>query len=149
MQMQFPLISRELIAVLKLVHALFNLSVMLLFFYHARNGLLIRRARTGKAALPFQVIKRHRKMGPVLAISGGAGFTAGLSLVMLDTGNVFQYPPHLFIGSVIVLLLFLTYYFSRKIAGLSASPRDLHYRLGLAILALYLVNVVFGIGVLL
>lgn len=74
---------------------------------------------------------------------------AGLILVMLDTGNVFQYPPHLFIGSAIVLLLFLTYRVSRKIAGPSAPQRDLHYRLGLALLALYLVNVVLGIGVLL
>ena len=147
--MQFPLISRELIAILKLVHGLFNLTVMLLFFYHARNGLLIRRARTGKTPLPIQAIKRHRKMGPILAILGGTGFFAGLTLVMLDTGKVFKYPPHLIVGSSIVLMLFLTYRVSRKIAGPSAQQRDLHYRLGLAILALYLVNVFLGVGVLL
>ena len=147
--MQFPLISRELIAVLKLVHGLFNLTVMLLFFYHARNGLLIRRARRGKKPLPLHAIKRHRRMGPILATLGGAGFSAGLILVMLDTGNPLQYPPHLLAGAAIVLLLYATYCVSRKIAGPGAPQRDLHYRLGLAILALYLVNVVLGIGVLL
>ena len=147
--MQFPLISRELIAIFKLVHGLFNFSVMLLFCYHARNGLMIRRARTGNTPLPFQAIKQHRRMGPLLALLGGGGFAAGLTLVMLDTGNVLQHPPHLFVGMSIVILLFLTYRVSRKIAGPASQERDLHYRLGLAILALYLVNVVLGVGVLL
>jgi hypothetical protein len=147
--MQFPLISRELISIFKLVHGTFNLSVMLLFLYHARNGLLIRRARTNKTPLPFQAIKRHRRMGPVLALLGAGGFCAGLILVLLDTGNVLQYPPHLLVGMAIVTLLFLTYRVSRKITGSAGQERDLHYRLGLAILALYLVNVVLGIGVLL
>lgn len=147
--MQDPLISRELIAIFKLVHGFFNLTVMLLFFYHARNGILIRRARTGKTPLPIAAIKRHRRMGPVLAILGGAGFSAGLILVTLDSGNILQYPAHLFVGVAIVLLLFFSYRISRKIAGPGAPMRDLHYRLGLAILTLYLVNVVLGIGVLL
>jgi uncharacterized protein DUF4079 len=146
--MQFPLINRELISVLKLVHGGFNLSVMLLFFYHARNGLLIRRARRGNAPLPFQAIKLHRRMGPVLALLGAGGFSAGLILVLLDTGNLLKYPPHLFVGMAIVMLLLLTYRISRKIAGPASRERDLHYRLGLAILSLYLVNAVLGIGVL-
>lgn len=147
--MQFPLISKELIAILKLVHGAFNFSVMLLFCYHARNGLLIRKARTGNTPLPFQAIKRHRRMGPVLALLGAGGFSAGLFLVLLETGNVFEHSPHLFVGTAIVSLLFITYRVSRKIAGPASRERDLHYRLGLAILALYLVNVVLGIGVLL
>ena len=147
--MQFSLVSRELIANLKLVHGLFNLIVMLLFFYHARNGLLIRRARTGKTPPLLHAIKRHRRFGPVLALLGGAGFFSGLVLVMIDTGNVFQYAAHLFMGVAIVLLLFVSYRVSCKIAGPSAPQRELHFRLGLVILALYLVNVVLGIGVLL
>jgi hypothetical protein len=147
--MQFPLISRELIANLKLVHGLFNLTVMLLFFYHARNGLLIRRARRATSPPPLPAIKRHRRMGPLLALLGAGGFAAGLILVILDTGNVFAYPAHLFVGSAILLLLFFTYRVSRKFAGASDPQRELHFRLGLAILALYLVNVVLGVGVLL
>ena len=147
--MEFPLISRELIANLKLVHGLFNLTVMFLFFYHARNGLLIRRARTGNTPFPLQAVKQHRRMGPVLALLGGAGFSAGLMLTWLDTGNLLKYPPHLFVGLAILLLLVVTYRVSRKIAGPSKSERDLHYRLGIAILALYLVNIFLGVGVLL
>lgn len=147
--MQFPLISRELIAVLKLVHGIFNTSVMLLFFYHAGNGIAIRRARRKETPLPVQAIKRHRRMGPLLALLGVAGFSAGLTLTLADTGRLFMYPSHLFTGSAIVLLLFVTYRVSRKIAGRSLPERDLHYRLGIVILALYLVNVVLGIGVLL
>jgi hypothetical protein len=145
----FPLISRDLITMLKLFHGLFNVTVMCLFFYHARNGLLIRRARTAKAPLPLHAIKRHRRMGPVLAMMGGAGFFVGLCLVMLDSGKVFLYPSHLLTGLAIVLLLFSAYRVSKKIAGPAARERDLHYRLGLAILALYLVNVFLGVGVLL
>ena len=147
--MQFPLISRELIANLKLVHGLFNLTVMLLFFYHARNGLLIRRARRTKSPPPLPAIKRHRRLGPLLALLGAGGFAAGLLLVIVDTGNVFAYPAHLFAGVAILLLLFFTSRLSRKIVGLAAPQRDLHFRLGITILVLYLVNVVLGAAVLL
>lgn len=147
--MEFPLISRELIAQLKLVHGLFNLTVLLLFFYHGRNGLLIRRARRDNVPSPLQAIKRHRRMGPALTLLGAAGFSFGLMLTWLDTGDLFKYPLHLYVGLAIVVLLFVTYRVSRKIVGPSAPERDLHSRLGVVILAFYLVNVVLGIGVLL
>lgn len=147
--MEFPLISRDLISHLKLVHGIFNLTVMLLFFYHARNGWLIRKARRAKTSPPFPAIKRHRRMGPVLAVLGAGGFAAGLTLVFLDTGKILSYPAHLFGGIAILLLLYLTYHVSRKIAVAPAPQRDLHFRLGLSLLALYLVNVFLGIGVLL
>lgn len=147
--MQFPLISRELIVYLKLVHGLFNLTVVLLFFYHARNGWLIRKARRAKESLPLAAIKRHRRLGPILALLGAGGFAAGLILVFLDTGNLLLYPPHLSVGVAILLLLFWTYYVSRTMVVANSAQRDLHFRLGLALLALYLVNLFLGIGVLL
>jgi hypothetical protein len=147
--MQFPLVSRELIANLRLVHGGFNLTVMLLFFYHARNGWLIRRTRLTQAPRPTLAIKRHRRMGPLLAFLGAGGFAAGLTLVILASGQVFLHPLHFFVGATILLLLFLTYRLSRQIAGPDDPQRDLHFRLGIAILALYLVNVVLGVGVLL
>lgn len=147
--MPFPLVSREVIANLRLVHGGFNLTVMLLFFYHARNGLLIRRARRAQTPLPLLAIKRHRRLGPVLAFLGAGGFAAGLTLVILDTGKILHYPLHFFVGVAILLLLILTYRLSRQISGPDDPQRDLHFRLGIAILILYLVNVVLGIGVLL
>jgi len=147
--MQFPLVSRELIASLKLLHGLFNLAVTALFFYHARNGLQIRRARLAAGALPLQAKKRHRRMGPLLGLLAGAGFLAGLILVLLDTGKWLSFPSHLYTGVALLLVLLVSYRVSRKISGSGTRERDLHYRLGLAALALFLVDVCLGIGVLL
>jgi hypothetical protein len=147
--MEYPLIDRQLLSNLRLAHGAFNTVVMLLFFYHARLGLGIRRARKAQAALPLAAIRRHRKMGPILALMGGLGFSAGLTLVLLDTGNVFEHPPHLIVGAVIVALLAATFVISRKIKGPDSPLRTPHFVLGIAILCLYLVEVFLGIGVLL
>jgi hypothetical protein len=147
--MQYPLIDRELLAQLRLVHAFFNTSVMLLFFYHGWIGLAIRRARTSKGTLPFALIKRHRKMGPILTILGGLGFSIGLTLVLLDTGNVFEYASHFIVGCLIVLLIAVTFLMSRKIKGRDSSLRTPHFVIGLAILFLYLIEFFLGIGALL
>jgi len=148
--MQFPLISEKLLPPLRLAHGLFNFSVMLMFFYTARFGLQIRRARLkGEKRSPF-AIKRHRKLGPILAILGGLGFCAGLTLVLLDTGNIIKYPAHLTVGATIVSLLLATFLVSRKITGTGPSPyRQVHFLLGLAILSCYVVEVILGLGVLL
>ena len=68
--MQYPLIDRQLLSSLRFVHGGFNTCVVLLFLYHARLGITIRRARMAHGPLPFPVIKRHRKGGPVLAALG-------------------------------------------------------------------------------
>jgi hypothetical protein len=88
-------------------------------------------------------------MGPVLAILGGLGFLEGLTLVLLDTGNVLEFPPHFVTGLSIVVLLIATYRISRDIKGPDSPFRTPHFVLGVAILCLYLVNVFLGIGVLL
>ena len=147
--MQYPLIDRQLLADLRLAHGTYNAVVMLLFLYQGRLGFRIRRARKARALPPFPVIKRHRRTGPILAILGGLGFLAGLTLVLLDTGNVLEYPPHFFTGLTIVVLLIATYKISRDIKGTDSPYRTPHFFLGIAILCLYLVNVMIGIGVLL
>lgn len=147
--MQYPLIDRQLLSNLRLVHGVYNATVMLLFLYQGWLGLRIRRARMAGAPPPFPVIKRHRRTGPVLAILGGLGFLIGLTLVLLDTGNVLEYPPHFFIGLTIVVLLIVTYKVSREIKGPDSPYRTPHFILGVTILCLYFVNVIFGIGALL
>ena len=147
--MQYPLIDRELLADLRLVHGVYNTIVMMLFLYQGRLGFRIRRDRLAGAPPPFPVIKRHRQAGPILAILGGLGFFAGLTLVLLDTGNILEYPLHLFTGLTIVVLLIATYKISRDIKGPESSFRSPHFVLGIAILCLYFVNVFFGLGVLL
>jgi hypothetical protein len=147
--MQYPLIDRDLLADLRLAHGGYNAIVMLLFLWQGRLGFRIRRERLAGAAPPFQVIKRHRKAGPIFAIMGGLGFFAGLTLVLLDTGKILEYPPHLFTGLTIVVLLIATYKISRDIKGPDSPFRTTHFALGVAILCLYLVNIFLGLGVLL
>lgn len=147
--MEYPLISRELVAGLRIVHGLFNLAVVLLFFYTARNGLMIRKARKNSLPLPVPAATRHRWLGPRLVILGGLGFGAGLALVLVDTGNALKYPAHLLVGVVIITLLFATFLVARKIKGPNSPHRDTHFRLGIAILSLYVLQVFLGFGVLL
>ncbi|MFN2365788.1 MAG: DUF4079 family protein [Desulfurivibrionaceae bacterium] len=148
--MDYPLIGKELLPPLRLAHGLFNIAVALMFFYTARFGLKIRRARRQGAARPAAVIRRHRKLGPILAVLGFLGYLVGLTLVLLDSGNILQYPAHLSVGTIIVALLLTTFLVSRKISGTEASPfRRVHFLLGLAILSLYVVQVFLGLGVLL
>ncbi|MGC1455406.1 MAG: DUF4079 family protein [Nitrospirota bacterium] len=145
--MQYPLIDRQLLADLRPVHGVYNTIVMLLFLYQGWLGLRIRRDRRVRAPLPVPVVKRHRRMGPVLVILGGLGFLEGLTLVLLDTGRVLEFPPHLFTGLTIVVLLIATYKISRDIKGPDSPYRTPHFILGVAILCLYLANVVIGLGV--
>jgi uncharacterized protein DUF4079 len=145
--MQYPLVDRQLLSSLRLVHGSYNSLVMLLFFYHGWLGITIRSARKSKAPLPFAAIKRHRKTGPVLAIMGGFGFLIGLTLILLHTGNVLEYPPHFLVGCAIVLCLLSTFLISRKIKGPDSPYRTPHFVLGIAILCLYLIQVFLGIGV--
>lgn len=145
--MQYPLVDRQLLSSLRLAHGSYNSIVMLLFFYHGWLGFTIRRARKSKAPLPFAAIKRHRKIGPVLAFMGGFGFLIGLTLILLHTGNVLEYPPHFLVGCTIVLCLLSTFLISRKIKGPDSPYRTPHFVLGIAILCLYLIQVFLGIGV--
>ncbi len=146
--MQYPLIDRELLSSLRLVHAGYNSIVILLFFYHATLGFSIRRARRAGAPLPYPKIKRHRKAGPVFAVMGLLGFFIGFSLVLLDTGNLLEYPLHFIVGLLIVLCLVSTFVISRKI---KAGPefRTPHFILGIALLCLYCIEAFLGLGVLL
>lgn len=146
--MQYPLIDKQLLSNLRLAHGIYNSCVMLLFFYHAWLGFAIRRARRAKAPLPFQFIKRHRRLGPVLTILGLLGFSIGFTLVLIHTGRVLKFPSHLFIGFALVALLVATYALSRKIKGPDSSHRTPHMLLGITILCLYLVEAALGIGIL-
>ncbi|MDR9500488.1 MAG: DUF4079 family protein [Desulfurivibrionaceae bacterium] len=148
--MEYPLISRELLPWLRLGHGLFNLVVAGLFFYTARFGLQIRRSRQQDAARPAAAIRRHRKLGPILAILGALGYGAGLTLVLLHSGDIFHHPVHLLVGTLIVFLLLATFLVSRKIAGPEATSfRQAHFLLGITILSLYLVQIFLGLGILL
>lgn len=147
--MKYPLVSGELLSGLRLFHGLYNTVVIALFLYHGWTGVSIRRARKSGKPLPFAVIRRHRKLGPILAGMGVLGFFIGFSTVILHTGNVLEYPGHLFTGVAIVMLLLITAFLSRRIKGQDSPYRTPHLIIGCSILCLYLVQMILGIGVLL
>ncbi len=146
--MKFPLVDKHFLSYLRLVHAFYNASIMLLFFYHGWLGVTIRRRRKAGGPLPFPVIRRHRKMGPPLVVLGVAGFCIGFTLVLLDTGRVLEYPPHLFTGAAIVVLLLAIFAVSRRIKGPDSPYRNPHFTLGVMLLVLYVIEVILGVNVL-
>ncbi len=147
--MQYPLIDKELFAPLRLSHGVYNLFMLLLFLHQGFLGLRVRRARKAHAPLPFPAIKRHRKGGPVLAGMGAFGFLFGLVLILLDTGNILEYPPHFFAGCLIVLALVAGIVTSGRIKGQDPIFRNRHFAAGIVILCLYVLNSLLGLGVLL
>ncbi len=147
--METPLLSREIIAVLKYLHGLFNTTVVVLLFYQAALGLSIRRHRTSGAQPPLRAVRWHRKAGPILTLLAGLGFAAGITLVLIDKGDLFKYPLHLLGGLIFLLLLLTTYTLSRRIRGPAPGPRTLHFVFGLAVLVFALGEVFLGLGILL
>jgi hypothetical protein len=137
--------SKELIEYLKLFHGTYNTVVLLLFFYQGILGLKIRKSENR----PARIIKRHRKIGPVAALLGVAGFIAGMTVVFIDAGRIFKYPVHFTTGLLIAALIITTYFISKKIKGPDKYWRDRHYAVGIFILCLYLIQFVLGLGVLL
>jgi len=87
-------------------------------------------------------------MGPPLAATGMFGYCARLTLILLDTGNVFEYPSHFFIGTLIAVLLITTFVISRMIKGQDSPFRTPHVFIGIALLCLYVIGAFLGIGIL-
>lgn len=140
---------RQIISDLRYIHAAYNMAMLLIFFYHGSVGLRIRRARLGGAPANFVLIKRHRRLGPVIAPLGVLGYLVGVAIILLDRGHVAVYPLHFITGTSIASCLVATWLISRKIKGPSTRARNAHFILGLVILALYAVQFVLGAGILL
>ena len=132
----------------KVVHGSFNTLLALVFMYQAGMGLTIRRGRKRGQPRP-KAVRRHRKLGPFLAVLGAAGYCFGLLLVTIDTGHVLEYPLHFAVGSLIVLFLLGQYTVSKKIKGPESPWRTPHLAIGVGIICLYLLQIFIGIGVLL
>jgi hypothetical protein len=142
------MIDKEIIAYLKLIHGAFNALVMLLLIYQGWAGLKIRKIRRAGRPPDFRMIKIHRKNGPLFTILGCLGFIAGIIIVFLDEGEIFEYPLHFIIGSVIAFSLITTYLISKRISGAESPLRTPHFILGIGIPVLYLVQVFLGLGIL-
>lgn len=143
------MINRAYIGYLRLLHGSFNIIIALLFVYQGSFGWRIRKARKVGGERNPKVIKRHRKQGPVLAVLGVAGYFAGVGLMCIDKGHLFEYPLHMVVGSGIALLLIATFIISRKIKAPESSWRTLHFIIGFFILLLYIIQIYLGLDILL
>lgn len=137
-----------LIDLAKVAHGTFNFLLAIAFLYQAWMGLAIRRGRK-KSTPRAAIIKRHRRLGPLLVVMSAAGYGFGLALVLLDKGHVFEYPIHFAVGSLIFLLVFGQFAISRKIKGRESFFRTIHLLVGIGIVCLYALQMVVGVGVLL
>ena len=141
------MIDKQTIAYLKLLHGAYNTVMMFLFMYQGLLGLKIRRQRV-RGGQNFSIVKRHRKLGPVLALMGVAGFIAGMIVIYIDKGHVMEYPLHFLTGMSIALSITAAFLISRNIKGADSPWRTPHLIIGIVILCLYLVQVTLGIGIL-
>ena len=139
--------GRQIISVLRMVHGSYNLVIILLFWYQASLGVRIRSARRSGGSNP-RAVRRHRQVGPMLAIFAIAGYMGGLLVGFLDHGLVIKYPLHLTTGSLIVLLLVATVIISRRITYRQAKERNIHFALGLLLLCVYAFQAFLGLGIL-
>lgn len=143
------MVDETLIAYFKLAHGFFNLAMFTLFCYQGWLGLKIRRARLAGDTLSVDAARRHRTAGPVFALWGSLGFIAGAVMVLLDKGRVFEYPLHFLTGGSIVCLIVALFLVSRRIQGGVAPYRDVHFWLGMLLLALYVIQSFLGLAILL
>ncbi len=142
------MVSREWIEPLRLLHGGYNALVAVALLYQGWLGLKIRKARKSGGG-EFRSIRRHRRNGPVLVILGILGYAAGATLIVIDKGHLFEYRAHHLMGSAIVVLLATTFIVSRKIRGPFSPWRTLHFLLGMAIIAAYVVQLFLGLNILL
>ncbi len=137
--------SGEYLYFLKAIHGAYNSVMMFLFVYQGWLGLKVRKERTGSGNRDFFIIRKHRKVGPIIAFLGILGFLSGLALVLIDEGHLFEYPLHFTIGLCLSLLITTTYYLSQKINRLDSPIRAAHSIIGIILIGLYLLQVFIGL----
>ncbi len=141
-----PMIDKQMLAYLRLVHATFNTIVFALIVYQGFLGHSIRKARL--EGIPAGGInRRHRKNGPVLVVLGITGFFAGVVLVFLDDGHPAKYPLHFINGSLIAMALVGMFLISKRIRAADTKWRMAHYRLGIITIVLYFIQLFLGVDI--
>jgi len=142
------MVSSHIIAYLKLLHAVYNFTMMVLFLRQGRLGLQIRKGRlTGSP--PFQLIKRHRRNGPLLAFMGVCGFLSGVIIVGIDSGELLKYYYHFLVGLSLASLIITTFVVSKRIKEPAPYWRNIHLSIGLLIIFFYVVQLFMGLNILL
>ena len=129
-------------------HGLYNIVVIMLFLFQGWLGQQIRNRRNAGNPPEVKFVRRHRKLGPSLAILGIFGFVGGISTAYLSEGEIFEHPIHFLTGLTISALIITTFLVSRKIRGRESTWRTVHYFIGLVIISLYVFQAYLGIRML-
>ncbi|MDQ5986909.1 MAG: hypothetical protein CSYNP_02644 [Syntrophus sp. SKADARSKE-3] len=79
---------------------------------------------------------------------GLLGYCAGIILILVDKGRLFEYPLHNLAGSLIAFLLVVTYFISRRIKGTDSPWRTVHYIIGSSTLCIYILQIFLGLDIL-
>jgi hypothetical protein len=137
-----------LFSYLRYLHGAYNLAVILFVYYHGWVGLNIRRTRRSGNPPPVKFIRRHRRLGPVLASCGILGFFGGWATIYLHEGRFLAHPLHFFNGLIISLLICYTFFVGKKIKAQLGQWRDLHFVVGIMILSLSCIQAFLGISIL-
>ena len=140
---------QEFVPILQIVHGAFNGALLVAFLVQGWLGWRIRRRRRSGAPQEFAVIRKHRGRGPVLTTLVIAGFLAGFLTAYLHRGTLVTAPAHLAGGTALVVCCAVAAVLGRRIRGPQSAARTPHFAAGLVTLAMFIVQVFLGLGVLL
>jgi hypothetical protein len=141
------MVSDGVISTLQLAHVSVNGALFFALVYQGRLGWRIRRRRVAGVLQDFNVVKRHRALGPILATLLPMGYLAGLITAFLHKGIWVRYPGHLAVGTVLLAVVCSIVLVSKKIRGPQSPWRQAHFALGLLLLCTFLVQIYLGLNI--
>ena len=141
------MVSDGVISTLQLAHVSVNGALFFALVYQGRLGWRIRRRRVAGVLQDFNVVKRHRALGPILATLLPMGYLAGLITAYLHKGIWVRYPGHLAVGTVLLVVVSTTVLVSRRIRGAQSPWRTPHFALGVLLLCTFLVQIYLGLNI--
>lgn len=142
-------VSPSFVPWLQAAHAIFNGALFLAFAFQGLTGWRNRRDRLAGAPMDFKAVRRHRRIGPVLAMLLPVGYLAGLATALVDQARLLRFPQHLLVGTLLLLTVAATAISGRKIQGRISPWRTRHAAAGAAALALFAVQALLGLSILL
>jgi len=141
------MVSDGVVSALQLAHVFVNGALFFALAYQGQLGWRIRRRRVAGVLPDFSVVKRHRALGPILAMLLPIGYLAGLITAYLHKGLWVRYPGHLAVGTVLLAIVFSTVLVSKRIRGAQSPWRTPHFALGLLLLSAFLVQIYLGLNI--
>jgi hypothetical protein len=143
------IVLREWLDFIRYLHGSYNAIIFFALLYQGWIGWTIRRERLSGGNRNMSFVGRHRKTGPVLTLLAILGYFAGVALVFIDKGHIFEFLFHAVTGLCIVCFITITVLISRQIKGTQSPWRNPHSVVGLIILSLYAIQILLGLNILL